>query len=209
MDGCADLLRVSDRTIRGWESGATRVPYAAYKLMRVLKGGRYLHHAHWAHFSVRGPVLATPEGHELQAGDIAWLTLLVRRASAFGEIMRDRRGHVLAERSGSAGRGRDATATTPPIVDNASACALAFSASAAPRLESGIGQPARADDIGSTHGTPPGQTPELQMTAIERSAGGLQETPEAALLSLTLPERLAKAQTPRNKSRAAAKAVQS
>jgi hypothetical protein len=84
---CARLLRVSERTIRGWESGATRIPYASYKLLRVLKGGRYLAHPHWRGYVIRGPELFTPEGHRLKAGELGWLSLLVRRAHAFGELM--------------------------------------------------------------------------------------------------------------------------
>lgn len=80
-------MQISERTIRGWESGATRIPYAAFKLMRVLKGGRLLEHPNWQHFHVRGSTLWTPEGHALEAGDLAWLSLLVRRARAFGELL--------------------------------------------------------------------------------------------------------------------------
>jgi hypothetical protein len=87
---CADLLRVSERTIRGWESGETRIPYAAYKLLRVLKGGRYLAHPAWQDYLVRGDVLFTPEGHRIQAGQMAWWSLLVRQARAFGERLQPR-----------------------------------------------------------------------------------------------------------------------
>lgn len=87
---CADLLRVSERTIRGWESGETRIPYAAYKLLRVLKGGRYLAHPIWKDFVVQGDVLVTPEGHRFQAGQLAWWSLLVRQARAFGERLHTR-----------------------------------------------------------------------------------------------------------------------
>ena len=154
-------------------------------------------------------MLATPEGHELHAGDIAWLTLLVRRAKAFGELMSHRRGHVPAERSVCGAHARERHATTPLTVDNASADGVAFIPPVASRLESGTGQPAPSADLGSQWDTPLGETRELQTTAIERFAGGQQRTPEAALLRLTLPERLAIAKTPRNKPRAAAKAVQS
>lgn len=87
MERCAQLLRVSDRTIRNWEAGSARIPYAAYKLLRVLRGGRYLGDAIWADFRVCGPVLITPEGHRFHAGDLAWWSLLVRRARAFGDLL--------------------------------------------------------------------------------------------------------------------------
>ena len=88
--GCAALLRVSERTMRGWESGATRIPYTAYKLLRLLRGGRVLSHPDWKHFTVRGNVLISPEGHEFVAGDLGWLSLLVRRARAFAKRQVDR-----------------------------------------------------------------------------------------------------------------------
>jgi|SRR5690349_5856298 len=91
---CADLLRVSDRTIRNWESGSVRIPYAAYKLVRVLRGGRYLADPIWRDYRVYGEVLITPEGHRFHAGDLAWWSLLVRRARAFGELSAARRGEA-------------------------------------------------------------------------------------------------------------------
>ena len=88
--GCAELLKVSERTMRGWESGATRIPYTAYKLLRLLRGGRVLSHPDWKHFTVRGNVLISPEGHEFVAGELGWLSLLVRRARAFAKRQVDR-----------------------------------------------------------------------------------------------------------------------
>jgi hypothetical protein len=90
VGACAQLLRVSERTIRGWESGQTRIPYAAFKLLRVLKGGRYLSHPIWKDFVIRGDTLITPEGHQFQAGELGWWSLLVRQARAFREVLRDR-----------------------------------------------------------------------------------------------------------------------
>lgn len=88
---CADLLRVSERTIRNWEAGAARIPFAAYKLLRVLRGGRYLSDPIWRDFRVVREVLITPEGHRFHAGDLAWWSLLVRRARAFEDLSAARR----------------------------------------------------------------------------------------------------------------------
>lgn len=35
---CAALLGVTPRTVSAWESGRVRVPYAPYRLLRVLLG---------------------------------------------------------------------------------------------------------------------------------------------------------------------------
>jgi DNA-binding transcriptional regulator YiaG len=91
VEACSHALGVSDRTIRNWESGTTRIPFAAYKLLRVLKGGRYLAHPIWRDYRVWGDTLFTPEGHRFQAGQLAWWSLLVRQARAFGQLMQERR----------------------------------------------------------------------------------------------------------------------
>lgn len=92
VEDCRLLLRVSERTIRGWESGATRIPYAAYKLLRVLKGGRYLAHPYWHDFIVQGPTLITPEGRTLEAGDLSWWSLLVLQAQQWRNLFAEQRG---------------------------------------------------------------------------------------------------------------------
>jgi hypothetical protein len=107
---CADLLRVSERTIRGWESGATRIPYAAYKLLRLLKGGKVLGPA-WRDFFIRGNVLVTPEGHRFEAGELGWLSLLVLRARAFTDRRHDR---ITASGDGLPARPTD-SATAPAL----------------------------------------------------------------------------------------------
>ncbi|MCA0299482.1 MAG: VC1465 family Xer recombination activation factor [Proteobacteria bacterium] len=90
---CAKVLRVTTRTLRYWEAAEVRIPYAAFKLMRVLASGRYLGDA-WRNFFVRGDVLVSPEGHEFAAGDLAWWSLCTRQAEAFREIMhKQRRAH--------------------------------------------------------------------------------------------------------------------
>ena len=49
----AKLLRVSERTIHNWEAGRVRIPYAAYKLLRIVRGGQFAHPA-WRGWFVRG-----------------------------------------------------------------------------------------------------------------------------------------------------------
>lgn len=90
IQGCADLLRVSVRTVQNWETGKARIPYAAFKLMRVLRGGKLLG-PEWHGFIVRQDKLITPEGHSVEASDLGWWTLLVRRAREFGNARRQLR----------------------------------------------------------------------------------------------------------------------
>ena len=39
----AKVLQVTERTLHNWEAGTCRVPYAAYKLMRLMAGGNLKH----------------------------------------------------------------------------------------------------------------------------------------------------------------------
>jgi hypothetical protein len=86
VEACADLLQVTERTIRNWEAGATRIPYAAYRLMRVLRGGKVLG-PQWRGFHVWRDHLFTPEGHRFHFSDLAWWSLLVRQAREFRSIV--------------------------------------------------------------------------------------------------------------------------
>lgn len=105
-DQAAVLLGVSLRTIGHWETGRARPSYAAFKLLRVYRHGDLVHPA-WADFSInRRGALVTPEGHELVAADLGWLSLLCRRAEAFSDLLRqrDRRSGEGADLAGGAQR---------------------------------------------------------------------------------------------------------
>ena len=54
VPAAAKLLRVSERTIHNWESGAARVPYAAYRLLRIVRGGEFVHSS-WKGWAVLPP----------------------------------------------------------------------------------------------------------------------------------------------------------
>ena len=71
IGACADLLQVAERTIRNWEAGATRIPYEAYRLMRVLRGRKVLG-PQWRGYHVWRDHLLTPEaGHRFHFSDLA------------------------------------------------------------------------------------------------------------------------------------------
>src|SRR3546814_19977263 len=74
----AKVLHVTERTVHNWESGASRVPYAAYKLLRLLRGGE-LPGAAWKGWRLHGDTMYSPEGHGFGDRDHAWWSLLVRR----------------------------------------------------------------------------------------------------------------------------------
>ena len=84
----AKLLHVSVRTVHNWEAGTVRVPFTAYKLMRILRGvdlpnGCELLSNAWAGWRFQGDKLISPEGREFVGTDSAWWSLLVQRARLF------------------------------------------------------------------------------------------------------------------------------
>lgn len=81
----AKLLHVTERTVRYWISGKVSVPYAAYKLVRVL---RYfeLPGDQWKGWHFAAGKLWSPEGHGFEAHDATWWSLLVRQAKSFRSL---------------------------------------------------------------------------------------------------------------------------
>ncbi len=87
----AKLLHVSLRTLQNWLSGRHKVPYAVYKLLRMMRYMELPGQA-WAgwHFS-RGQLI-TPEGRSIAGHEGSWWSLLVRQSKGFtqlyGEVQR-------------------------------------------------------------------------------------------------------------------------
>lgn len=70
----ASELGVSERTVRNWESGRVPIPYAAFRLLRVLRGYK-LPGEPWRGFTVKGDTLWTPENKPIYAWEMRWLSL--------------------------------------------------------------------------------------------------------------------------------------
>jgi len=87
----AELCGVSVRTIGHWETGRARPAFAAFKLLRVYRHGDLID-PRWAGFSIVRGKLVTPENHTFEPHDLAWMSLLVRRARAMTELLRQRDG---------------------------------------------------------------------------------------------------------------------
>ena len=85
----AKVLQVTERTLHNWEAGTCRVPYAAYKLMRLMAGGNLKHLCPtWDGWTLQRGKLISPEGRQFAPGDMAWLSLLVARARLFSDLCR-------------------------------------------------------------------------------------------------------------------------
>ncbi len=81
-DAAAKSLRVSLRTLQNWLSGRHEVPYAAFKLLRLLRYMELPGDA-WRGWSFSRGMLVTPEGRTISGHEGSWWSLLVRRAAAF------------------------------------------------------------------------------------------------------------------------------
>ncbi|RST45548.1 VC1465 family Xer recombination activation factor [Variovorax sp. DXTD-1] len=76
----ARTLQVTERTVYAWFSGKTAVPYAAYKLLRILNRFEL---PGWPGWHMHSGKLWTPEGFGFDPSDGAWWSLLVRQARGF------------------------------------------------------------------------------------------------------------------------------
>ena len=114
---CATALGVEVRTVRNWETGRTRIPYAAFKLLRLLSGGE-LPGAAWEGFFVRGNVLYSPEGKAFTAGELAYLSNVFAMARFW---LQEYHGRAATRhpRAPLAGPGAEARAGLPPYKQTA------------------------------------------------------------------------------------------
>lgn len=97
----AMLLRVTLRTLQNWEAGKTRVPYAAYRLLRIMRNGE-LPGRQWAGWRLWGGKLYTPEGRWVEPWESSWWSLLVLQARAFRDLMARQAAERVAAGAGAA-----------------------------------------------------------------------------------------------------------
>jgi hypothetical protein len=81
------LFRVTPRTVQNWEAGRAMVPYAAFKLMRIMRGYELPGHA-WKGWRLVGDTLWTPEGHGFKPEYQRWWSLTCRMAAEFRAMVR-------------------------------------------------------------------------------------------------------------------------
>ena len=73
----AEYLGVSVRTMRNWETGCNRIPYPAFKLIRM-RAGAIVHAPGWDGWRfTRDGGLLTPDGRSFQSWEILNLQLVV------------------------------------------------------------------------------------------------------------------------------------
>lgn len=86
LSECAKFLHVTERTLHNWESGKHDIPYATFKLLRLMNGLE-LPGKTWAGWEFQGGKLWSPEGRSFEGTDGSWWSLLVRQAHGFRELL--------------------------------------------------------------------------------------------------------------------------
>ena len=155
IDDAAKMLHVTPRTIRYWFAGKVAVPYAAYKLVRVLRWFE-LPGKPWAGWHMHSGKLWTPEGHGFTPHDQNWWSLLVRQARSATTLYRENRGLKLQlrDRGTAAVVAVDASASTETAAAAPGARALARDRREAPgsnllieHFTTQQGSPSKPDDV--------------------------------------------------------------
>ena len=81
----AEYLGVSVRTVRNWETGSNRIPYPAFKLIRM-RAGAIVHVPGWEGWRYdRIGALVTPDGRSFQPWELQNLQLVVSLARRYIE----------------------------------------------------------------------------------------------------------------------------
>lgn len=97
VEQAAKLLRVSERTLHNWEAGRVRIPYAAYKLIRILRGYELPGDA-WKGYRLIGDTLWSPENLPFHAADARWWSLTVQMAHEYRRQSKAKQAGAVAAR---------------------------------------------------------------------------------------------------------------
>lgn len=81
----AEMLDINERTIRNWEKGKSRIPYAAFRLMRVMAGYEFID-KRWDGWSFFDGALWTPEGRRFEPHELRYVGTYISLARGFLEI---------------------------------------------------------------------------------------------------------------------------
>ena len=65
----AKALDVTGRTVQNWETGGARIPWLAFRMLRILQGCA-LPGSAWEGWTVQGDTLTAPNGRRFTAGEL-------------------------------------------------------------------------------------------------------------------------------------------
>ncbi|MDZ4099841.1 MAG: VC1465 family Xer recombination activation factor [Methylophilaceae bacterium] len=76
VSAAADMLDLNPRTIRNWESGKSRIPYSAFRLMRMTAGYALLG-KQWEGWTVWRGKLYTPGGRSFEPHELLYVSTYI------------------------------------------------------------------------------------------------------------------------------------
>ena len=82
MMQAADLLDVDIRTVRNWENGSCKIPFAAFRLMRM-SGGYALLGKAWEGWALWEGKLFTPAGRSFEPHELQYVSNYISMARLF------------------------------------------------------------------------------------------------------------------------------
>jgi len=91
----ADLLDVAVRTVQNWETGGARIPWMAYRMLRILTGYALPGKA-WENWIVRGDRLIAPNGRWYEANTLEQIEHVFGMARLWHQDYNRRSGKHLA-----------------------------------------------------------------------------------------------------------------
>lgn len=75
----AQMLHVTERTVRNWEAGRSRIPYSAFRLMKI-SAGFELPDPAWRDWQFRGDTLYSPDNKPFPVYDLNALSITFAKA---------------------------------------------------------------------------------------------------------------------------------
>lgn len=84
----ADLLQVDPRTIRNWENGVCKIPYAAFRLLRMSAGYSILH-GEWSGWGFHNGTLYAPEGRGFKPYELRYISTYISLAKHFLKLKQE------------------------------------------------------------------------------------------------------------------------
>ena len=81
----AEELNVTVRTIQNWETGGARIPWMAYRMLRILRGYA-LPGVSWDRWEIRGHQLFSPTGRAFDAGSLQYLEMVFAQAKLWRQM---------------------------------------------------------------------------------------------------------------------------
>lgn len=81
----AKALDVTARTVQNWETGGARIPWMAYRMLRILRGYALPGQA-WEGWTLRGDTLYSPDNRGFPAGELYFLRNVFAQAKLFRQL---------------------------------------------------------------------------------------------------------------------------